>query len=940
MSSKTRYDRPRALLLSEFNVEAALDGSKFTSFESARFVGSEGWLVARYQNSGCLALANVFQGKSATQVVRARGKIVAWSTDRGLVVTVHDDDVLQVCDTTKSVPPVATHSQADFVGKGGLKKVQCVLLDNQRIYGVCADKIFIWNRKKIADRPRVVLLKDATADSSVRVIINVKQDFSSVVGPYLLILGNNDTFQEWRIDPVEDKMFAVFDGRHPERKLKYFNVWSHYPTICTSYRDEMVLWDASLPVLGAKEDEKTRPIMPDGTFAPDNPLNFKEKGMPTACHQDDTFLLLGDNSGLITARQRRGGALLYELNRAEQLAVEKGALVDFNLTNRVNVLRKVGRWVIVGTESGSIEILDMQQEKADPVFDFRLPSGGAVTAVNVVGPNLVALVAPPSADGPSGGSGKDKIKRSKSKFKMSGSGASLTGLSAPTVVIWSPRLPGLEFYQKLVDNPETTELTALLFCSFTNIMRYLTQIERAGEDITEFSATVERVREVIQDLVTNPRLVSFLRLRTLQSALDEYEQLLEKLSGSGRLLRFFTSSRLRRDLEFHNSALHRGLNEVEEHIKIRSFEMMQMIQAAEALETGINADDHPVEVGAPARAAPSPPRGSASPASLASASEYSSPPANGTPKSRSEYGEYGEYHATAVREKKSMISDVEGGAFWSENFQNDMMVEWGRFVESMQRRFGVDRFGIAEISQLQSMLDHSNTSYITQYKFSEFLKGFGPFSMCIDNVQDTLSQPWFHGFLSSRESELLMLIDGEPPGTFLIRFSKSKPGSFALAFLKDRGANHILIESCKPEGFRISDQASRGNTRLFQSLHEIVAHYQYVLRTPFISQLPSRPWFHGDLSTDEAIELLSQEKTGTYLIRFSSKGCFAASFVEELVPGRPQVKHVLVQNQGKTRYEINTGTGEVLVFATLTELVRYYCDKGIFKEPLTTVNKV
>lgn len=38
-------------------------------------------------------------------------------------------------------------------------------------------------------------------------------------------------------------------------------------------------------------------------------------------------------------------------------------------------------------------------------------------------------------------------------------------------------------------------------------------------------------------------------------------------------------------------------------------------------------------------------------------------------------------------------------------------------------------------------LDYNNTGLIGQYKFSEFLKGFGPFSRCIENVENILSQP-------------------------------------------------------------------------------------------------------------------------------------------------------------------------------------------------------
>jgi len=44
-----------------------------------------------------------------------------------------------------------------------------------------------------------------------------------------------------------------------------------------------------------------------------------------------------------------------------------------------------------------------------------------------------------------------------------------------------------------------------------------------------------------------------------------------------------------------------------------------------------------------------------------------------------------------------------------------------------------------------------------------------------------LCEPWFHGFLTHRETELLL--EKEEIGTFLVRFSESRPGAFTLAFV-------------------------------------------------------------------------------------------------------------------------------------------------------------
>lgn len=111
--------------------------------------------------------------------------------------------------------------------------------------------------------------------------------------------------------------------------------------------------------------------------------------------------------------------------------------------------------------------------------------------------------------------------------------------------------------------------------------------------------------------------------------------------------------------------------------------------------------------------------------------------------------------------------------------------------------------------------DNSATGYVNMYKWSEFLKGFGPVTNVVTNVRNVrfppllrdaniasleskvrniLTAPWFHGFLTSREAELLL--EDQWPGTFLIRFSRSSGGSFALAFVQDAGnILHILSTS-------------------------------------------------------------------------------------------------------------------------------------------------
>lgn len=80
--------------------------------------------------------------------------------------------------------------------------------------------------------------------------------------------------------------------------------------------------------------------------------------------------------------------------------------------------------------------------------------------------------------------------------------------------------------------------------------------------------------------------------------------------------------------------------------------------------------------------------------------------------------------------------------------------------------------------------DTAHVGVVSPFKFSQFLRGFGPLKVCIERVNKITSERWFYGCLSRREA--LLLLAGQPVGTFLMRFSKSQPGAFALSFVSEQ----------------------------------------------------------------------------------------------------------------------------------------------------------
>jgi len=208
----------------------------------------------------------------------------------------------------------------------------------------------------------------------------------------------------------------------------------------------------------------------------------------------------------------------------------------------------------------------------------------------------------------------------------------------------------------------------------------------------------------------------------------------------------------------------------------------------------------------------------------------------------------------------------------------------------------------------------------------EFLKGFGPLAKCVENVKAVVSAEWFFGFISSAESN--KFLETQPVGTFLIRFSGSRPGAFVLDYvLKPSHIRSVRLISHPDGGFAALIEGGSGE-RTFKTLNELIETYQKinVLSYPFSSSLPQKEWFFGDLTSQEAEKLLKGCAPGTFLIRFSKEpGCFAASYTDK----NNNVQRGLITRH-PTGYQVS---GQGMIFKILDDLVHHYKDQGYFTLP-------
>ena len=115
---------------------------------------------------------------------------------------------------------------------------------------------------------------------------------------------------------------------------------------------------------------------------------------------------------------------------------------------------------------------------------------------------------------------------------------------------------------------------------------------------------------------------------------------------------------------------------------------------------------------------------------------------------------------------------------WRHLFGETAVIEFQTLVGAIAASTG-ERMSHAEEEVLAHIVDTVRTKAVTIFRFVEFSRAFGPVgARCMHNLRAIVSHPWFCGFLTERESELMLF--NQPPGTFLVRFSSSDVGGFSI----------------------------------------------------------------------------------------------------------------------------------------------------------------
>jgi len=278
----------------------------------------------------------------------------------------------------------------------------------------------------------------------------------------------------------------------------------------------------------------------------------------------------------------------------------------------------------------------------------------------------------------------------------------------------------------------------------------------------------------------------------------------------------------------------------------------------------------------------------------------------------------------------ALIPDTAYRDLWVNLFGENETGKTDVLVDKIANIMGLSK---KEKLKLAYILDHKETGVVNIFCFTHFVSLFGPMKYIKDMLGSICSNRWFYGYTSAGAAE--KTLKGCPPGTFIIRFSQSKPGCIVISCVSPNTSGredseyrkyslvqqftHILVEPVERQ-FRVKEFDMVHDTaqkmRLFSSFQEILSHYSTLLQFPLPPSVHKEVGFHKWLVQEDANSLLARQPSGSYLFRFDDSACgdIAVSFVAK----NNEIKHVTI-----TESEAGfTMAGDCHTYISLSDLVQ------------------
>jgi hypothetical protein len=171
------------------------------------------------------------------------------------------------------------------------------------------------------------------------------------------------------------------------------------------------------------------------------------------------------------------------------------------------------------------------------------------------------------------------------------------------------------------------------------------------------------------------------------------------------------------------------------------------------------------------------------------------------------------------------IEDKEARDFWIKSFgEVTLIVPWATFFQTLET---VLNLSLKEDEEsLKMFLDFTKIDHVSSFAYGVFLKWFGPFKQAVSRALEAIHGGLLCGFVPAVEANLLL--EGKREGTFLIRCSKTQPGSFAVTFVdQSLKVKHCLLYSVTPTGLTLKNPPT-----VYQSLKEFSDAHTNKLKHP------------------------------------------------------------------------------------------------------------
>lgn len=242
--------------------------------------------------------------------------------------------------------------------------------------------------------------------------------------------------------------------------------------------------------------------------------------------------------------------------------------------------------------------------------------------------------------------------------------------------------------------------------------------------------------------------------------------------------------------------------------------------------------------------------------------------------------------------------DPSAKEFWRTSFGLGVnTVPWSRFISSLTEYMVVLP---EDVTRLQLILDNNGAGYVSAATFEAFLNSHGPLHNALRRTYTYMSQPWFMWYLS--HEDCITMLKHTAPGTFVLRFSQSTPGQFALTVKQSAGA----FMKCMIYSHRGKYLARPDDTVEFQDLLSLVRSTSATL-TAFSEDWHHNAWFKGVLSAESSAEMLDKLPVGEFLLRLSPRG---PHYILALVTAPGKIVQEVFAREDATQFVVFTTQGE------------------------------